>query len=73
MNAGGFEISDVRPTPPPVKFSLAGDQGLEILSAGSPSSQPIACDSSAPSDTVEETSTAGGSSLAYDPVTDTYT
>lgn len=57
----------------PVKFSLGGDQGLNILAAGSPTSQPIACDSSAPSDTLEQTVTAGASSLSYDPTTDTYT
>jgi hypothetical protein len=57
----------------PVKFSLGGDQGLDILAAGSPSSQPIACDSSAPVDVVEQTSTAGSSSLSYDASSDRYT
>ena len=28
----------------PVKFSLGGDQGLDILAEGSPSSRPVACD-----------------------------
>ena len=56
-----------------VKFGLAGDQGLDIIAVGSPTSRPVVCDSSAPSDPVEETSTAGGSSLAYNPTTDTYT
>jgi len=57
----------------PVKFSLGGDQGLDILAAGSPSSQPIACDSNATVDVVEQTSTAGSSSLSYDAATDQYT
>jgi subtilisin-like proprotein convertase family protein len=57
----------------PVKFSLEGDQGLAIFASGSPSSQQIACDSSAPLDPVEETVPAGGSQLTYDAATDTYT
>ena len=43
----------------PVKFSLAGDQGLAILADGSPSSRPIDCDTGAPSDTGTPTHTAG--------------
>jgi hypothetical protein len=57
----------------PVKFSLGGDQGLDILAAGSPTSQPIACESNAPADVIEETSTAGASSLSYNASTDQYT
>lgn len=57
----------------PVKFSLGGDQGLNIFAAGFPASQRIACDTGAPIDVVEETVTAGSSSLTYDPVTDQYT
>jgi hypothetical protein len=56
-----------------VKFSLAGDQGLGILAAGSPVSQRIACDSSAPLEPIEETATAGSSGLQYDAFTDRYT
>jgi Tol biopolymer transport system component len=56
----------------PVKFSLAGNQGLTILAAGYPKSQPIACDSAAPIDDIEQTVTAGGSSLAYDATNDQY-
>ena len=55
-----------------VKFSLGGNQGLNILSSGSPSSQGMACDSSATVDDIEQTVTAGGSSLSYDAATDTY-
>lgn len=57
----------------PIKFSLGGYQGLNILAAGYPISSPIACDASAPGDVIEETVNAGGSSLSYDAVTDRYT
>ena len=50
----------------PVKFNLAGNQGLSIFAAGYPSSQKITCDTNAPLDDIEETSTAGNSSLNYD-------
>ncbi len=56
----------------PVKFSLGGNQGLNIFAPGFPKSQPIACDASAPMDPVEETVNAGNSSLSYDAVADQY-
>jgi hypothetical protein len=56
----------------PVKFSLDGDQGLGILADSSPSSQQINCDSGAPIDDVEETSSVGSSSLSYDAGSDQY-
>ena len=56
----------------PVKFSLSGNKGLGIFAAGSPSSGPIVCNSSDPATLLEETVTAGGSSLSYDPITDQY-
>ncbi len=56
----------------PVKFSLSGDQGLNIFAAGYPASSQIACDANAPGDVIEETVTAGGSSLSYDAATDRY-
>ena len=43
----------------PVKFSLAGDQGLGIVAADYPKSETIACNSTAPVDGIEETSTPG--------------
>ena len=55
----------------PVKFSLGGNQGLAIFAAGSPASIATNC-SATQSDAIEETVTAGGSSLQYDPVTDQY-
>jgi hypothetical protein len=57
----------------PVTFSLGGDQGLAILAAGSPNSQRVTCDASAPLDAIEQTVTAGASSLSYDVTTNTYT
>jgi HYR domain/NHL repeat len=56
----------------PVKFSLSGNKGLNIFAPGSPASGPIACDASAPAATLQDTVTAGGSSLSYDPTTDQY-
>lgn len=57
----------------PVKFGLGGNQGLSIFAAGYPLSRQINCDSNTPTDAIEATVTAGGSSLSYDPLTDTYT
>jgi hypothetical protein len=56
----------------PVKFSLSGNQGLSIFAAGYPLSQKIVCDTAAPADGIEETVTAGGSSLNYDASADQY-
>lgn len=56
----------------PVKFSLSGNKGLGIFAVGSPSSGPIACNSSDPATLLEATVTAGGSSLSYDPTSDQY-
>ncbi|MET0650219.1 MAG: PxKF domain-containing protein [Pyrinomonadaceae bacterium] len=50
----------------PVKFSLAGNQGLGIMAAGSPYSQQINCSTSAPIADIEATETPGGSTLTYD-------
>jgi hypothetical protein len=57
----------------PVKFSLSGDQGLEIFEAGYPKSEHTKCNSMAQRDGIEETATAGSSSLSYDATTDQYT
>ena len=56
----------------PVKFSLSGNKGLGIFAPGSPASGPIPCNSSDPATLLEETVTAGGSSLSYDPISDQY-
>ena len=56
----------------PVKFSLNGDQGLDIFATGYPKSLQIDCDTSASVDGIEQTVTAGSSSLSYDPIADQY-
>jgi uncharacterized repeat protein (TIGR01451 family) len=56
----------------PVKFSLGGNQGLNIFAAASPSSVQISCSSGDPILPVEETETAGQSSLSYDSALDRY-
>jgi hypothetical protein len=49
----------------PVKFSLDGNQGLDIFAPGYPTSSMVACGSTA-EDAVEQTLTVGASSLTYD-------
>jgi N-acetylneuraminic acid mutarotase len=56
----------------PVKFSLGGNQGLNIFAAGYPRSEQIVCDTSATLDDIEQTVTAGGSGLSYDAATNQY-
>jgi hypothetical protein len=57
----------------PVKFSLAGNQGLSIFAPGFPASRQTLCDSGAPVSEIDQTVAAGDSSLSYDPATDQYT
>jgi hypothetical protein len=57
----------------PVKFSLNGNQGLDIFAPGFPTSQAIACDAGATLEVLDVTLTAATSSLSYDPATDQYT
>jgi len=56
----------------PLKFSLSGDQGLDIVAFGYPASYGVDCNTSAPLDTVEQTVTAGASGLSYDADVDQY-
>ena len=49
----------------PVKFSLAGNFGLDICASGYPRYAKIMESGSASEDLIEETVTAGGSSLSY--------
>jgi hypothetical protein len=56
----------------PLKFSLGGNQGLDVFAAGFPKSRQVQCSTLNPVDTVEDT-TLGTSSFTYDPATDTYT
>ncbi|MEZ4664061.1 MAG: PxKF domain-containing protein [Caldilineaceae bacterium] len=59
----------------PVKFSLGGEYGLNIFASGYPKVQVVSCGggSGGSSDPIEETVTAGNSSLQYDPGSQTYT
>jgi hypothetical protein len=57
----------------PVKFSLGGDRGLSIFASGYPVSGSVSCTMVGSLDNIEETVTAGGSSLSYDPGTNQYT
>lgn len=57
----------------PLKFSLGGNQGLNIFAPGYPASVNVACDANDPTGAIDETVNAGGSSLSYDPATDRYT
>jgi tripartite motif-containing protein 71 len=56
----------------PVKFSLSGYKGLNIFAPNSPASGQITCNSSDPAVTLQDTVTAGGSSLSYDASSDQY-
>lgn len=74
---GPFEPVNAQPTvnvvnagrTVPVKFSLGGDYGLDVLADGYPVSVGGQCNG--PSDTVE-TTTAGASGLQYDVASNTY-
>ena len=57
----------------PVKFSLGGNRGLEILQTGFPKVAPMACNASSPLDGVETYVTATNSTLQYDASTGQYT
>jgi hypothetical protein len=56
----------------PVKFSLTGNQGLNIFATGYPTSASVTCGNTATADAIEETVTAGGSTLTYDATADQY-
>ena len=56
----------------PVKFSIGGNQGLDVLAAGSPTSTPSSCPGAGVVDQVEETTTSN-SGLTYDAATGQYT
>jgi hypothetical protein len=56
----------------PVKFGLGSYQGMAIFAAGHPASGRIECSTAAPVDPVDQTVTAGSSSLTYDSGTSSY-
>ena len=49
----------------PLKFSLAGDQGLEVIAAGYPASRPVDCATLEPIGSLEPTEPSGRSGLSY--------
>ncbi len=55
----------------PVKFSLGGNRGLQVLVAGSPTVVPFTCGSQA-TDAIEEVSAATTSGLTYDATSGQY-
>ena len=55
----------------PVKFSLGGNQGMAIFATGYPRAVMMSC-SGTVQDSIEETVTAGGSSLQYDATSGQY-
>ena len=57
----------------PVKFSLGGDEGLNNFNTGYPASQQLNCQTGVPIAPIEETVTAGNSSLQYNQTTGQYT
>ena len=57
----------------PVKFSLAGDQGLDVIEETYPRSEQVPCDVTDPVDGIEETTPANTGGLTYDAAADEYT
>jgi hypothetical protein len=57
----------------PLKFRLGGDQGLAVLAAGSPTSQPVTCDLAPAGEQIETVAAAKADGLTYDAASDTYT
>lgn len=55
----------------PVKFNLGGDRGLNIFAANYPAVQKVSCVTAAPTDLLEET-TSAPSGLKYDSLTGQY-
>ncbi|MFB0958670.1 MAG: HYR domain-containing protein [Clostridiaceae bacterium] len=56
----------------PIKFSLGGDMGLNIVAEGYPKVLTFIVDTDADTDIIETTVTAGASKLTYDPIADQY-
>jgi hypothetical protein len=56
----------------PLRFSLGGYQGMNIIASGFPAASTVGCDAAAPTSIVEETSSPGGNALTYDIETGVY-
>ena len=57
----------------PVKFSLGGNFGLDVLAATYPRVPAVACTAGLPADSIAEAISAAASSLSYDAKSDVYT
>lgn len=57
----------------PLKFSLGGDQGLNVIVAGYPASRPLDCNLLDPRGTLEPVQSAGNRGLSYDTQSESYT
>ena len=57
----------------PVKFSLGGNLGLNVLATGYPRTLLVQCQTGVLSDLIEETVNAGGNTLTYDAGSGRYT
>jgi predicted extracellular nuclease len=57
----------------PVRFSLNGNQGLDVFAPGYPRSRQVPCDSTAPVTATEPTASPGNAGLTFNPDTGTYT
>ena len=57
----------------PLKFSLKGDRGLEIVAPDPPPSTDIECDSDASPNRIDETAPESDNALSYDADADQYT
>jgi hypothetical protein len=56
----------------PVKFSLGGDHGLDVLAPGYPVARAVDCRTGASLDAIEQTATVGATDLSYDAKTGRY-
>ncbi len=56
----------------PMKFSLGGDRGLDVIVPTFPTSRPIACDGASGRSVEDLTGTVGNKVLRYDSTTDQY-
>ena len=60
------------PPLPPIKFSLHGDQGLDIFQQGYPASEAYTCGTQPPTTATVPAEPHGKNPLKYDPIKDEY-
>lgn len=56
----------------PLKFSVGGYRGMDIIADGHPASAPTSCSATADADVLEQVATPGASELSYDAGTGRY-